>query len=147
MQAHRRAWELTHGPIPDGFLICHRCDVKLCVNPEHLFLGTPLDNMRDKMEKGRAYFPGPRNPARGDRSGQRLHPERVCRGEAWHAARTAESLRRDDSRKTKVTLEQAGRIRELCAQGMSQAAAGALFGIRQPNVSRIVLGQIRVPPK
>lgn len=53
MRAHRFAWELTYGPIPLGLFACHRCDVKLCVRPEHLFLGTHADNMADMMAKGR----------------------------------------------------------------------------------------------
>jgi hypothetical protein len=51
--AHRMAWILTHGPIPDGLHICHRCDVPLCCNPSHLFLGTQGDNNRDAFAKGR----------------------------------------------------------------------------------------------
>ena len=52
--AHRVAWELTQGPIPEGIFVCHRCDNRLCCNPAHLFLGTARDNNRDKMDKGRA---------------------------------------------------------------------------------------------
>lgn len=51
--AHRVAWELTHGRIPDGMLILHHCDNPPCINPGHLYLGTHLDNARDKVNRGR----------------------------------------------------------------------------------------------
>lgn len=51
--AHRAMWEVINGVIPDGMLVCHKCDVARCVNPDHLFLGTPKDNVRDCMNKGR----------------------------------------------------------------------------------------------
>ena len=50
---HRAAWGLARGPIPDGLQVCHHCDVKLCINVDHLFLGTQKDNLRDARNKGR----------------------------------------------------------------------------------------------
>lgn len=69
--AHRLAWGLSAGPIPDGLFVCHHCDNPPCVNPDHLFLGTPRDNSHDMVLKARYWTEGlplPRQP-RGTRHG------------------------------------------------------------------------------
>ena len=62
---HRIAFELLHGPIPEGLYVCHTCDNRKCVRREHLFAGTPQDNMSDMVGKGRQ--------ARGMSCGQTRH--------------------------------------------------------------------------
>lgn len=52
-QAHRFSWEMHFGPIPNEMQVCHKCDVRLYVRPDHLFLGTRKDNMQDMAQKGR----------------------------------------------------------------------------------------------
>ncbi|MGD9885811.1 MAG: HNH endonuclease signature motif containing protein [Reyranella sp.] len=61
--AHRVSWELYRGPIPDGILVCHRCDVTFCVRPDHLFLGDAKANNADALSKGRRRsWRGANNP-------------------------------------------------------------------------------------
>jgi len=62
LRAHRLAWTLTHGAIPDGADVLHRCDAPRCCNPEHLFLGNDATNAADRNRKGRQ--------ARGESNGR-----------------------------------------------------------------------------
>jgi hypothetical protein len=63
---HRVVWEHFNGPIPEGYFVCHSCDNPPCCKREHLWLGTPRDNTRDALRKGRWW--------RGGRKAQR-HPQ------------------------------------------------------------------------
>lgn len=87
-QAHRVAWVLTNGPIPDGMLVCHHCDNPPCCNPAHLFLGEHADNMRDKCAKGRGGY------NRGERSGKaKLTREQVAAIRALDLSRYGSGVR------------------------------------------------------
>ena len=69
--AHQAAWMFSYGPIPKGQCVLHRCDVRSCVNPLHLFLGTKTDNNKDRDLKGRQ--------ARGERNGKSKITEDLVR--------------------------------------------------------------------
>ena len=67
VRAHRLSYEQKNGQIPVGFFVLHKCDKPSCINPDHLFLGTPKDNVDDMMKKkrnrcGRKGMPGEKNP-------------------------------------------------------------------------------------
>lgn len=86
--AHRISYLIHNKTLPSDLLILHKCDVKNCLNPAHLYAGTPLDNARDALERG-LYLTGDKSwvrnnldkIARGDRHGSKTHPEKILRGD------------------------------------------------------------------
>lgn len=115
-RAHRVAWELEHGPIPPGLHVLHYCDNPPCCRVSHLYLGTDMDNTRDKLSRGRA--------ATGDRNGARTHPERWVRGE--------------ENYKTTLTTDQVRAIRSRFALGnITRAELANEYGVHLKTIGNI----------
>ncbi len=118
--AHRMAWLIAHGEDPSPLFVLHRCDNRVCVNPDHLFRGTQADNVHDRNEKGRT--------AHSKTSGPHLHPERMPRGEASGVARFTEQ----------DVLE----IRHLHSQGWAIRAIARQFDTSHTEIRFIVRRRI-----
>jgi hypothetical protein len=113
IMAHRLAWICARGPIPDGLLVLHKCDVAGCVNPEHLFLGTHQDNSDDAARKGR-----------------------TARGDSFRNRKPARGERNGNSRLT------ADAVRAIRAATEPQRHIAAAFGVTQAIVSKIKRNEV-----
>jgi len=113
-KAHRIAWILTFGEIPDGMLVCHKCDNPPCCNPMHLFCGTNKDNTQDCIQKGRFK-------AGSDSNGNKARGERAS--------------------KSKLTESDVHYIREHCVLRSRQCGAtvmGRKFGVSKAAILAII---------
>lgn len=117
--AHRVSWELHYGTIPDGMDVLHTCDVPSCIRPDHLFLGTQLDNMKDMVAKGRRGQTGPKVGSNIDRSHQVGKCQKLLK---------------------KITIEQFHQLKSEIGT-MSQEKLAKKYGIDQATVSKIKLGK------
>lgn len=99
--AHRVSYELSVGTIPDGMFVCHHCDNPPCVRPDHLFAGTPSDNLKDAFKKGRLAIQ--RDPSRNPFPG-------------FHAAQRARMVCKHGHSLADAYVDQKGRSCRTCKQ-------------------------------
>lgn len=95
---HRASWVMHNGEIPDGLYVCHHCDNKKCIRPDHLFLGTQIDNMQDWTRKGKNVLIN--------------HPERLPRGESHYMKSEEARKKHSDLRKDEWASGQRVPIRD-----------------------------------
>lgn len=109
--AHRLSWILTYGEIPEGLYVCHKCDTPACVRPDHLFVGSQLENMRDMHSKGRHKSGFKKGMNRGEKNGQ-----------------------------AKLSAEMVAQIRQRLATGDKPGVIAADFGVSRRCISAIKTG-------
>ncbi len=155
--AHRFAWMVQIGEIPDGegwhgTVIRHRCDIRNCVKPEHLELGTQFENIQDRDRRGR-HVPSkgdrngshtkPESRAFGDRNGSRKHPERLSRGDTHYSRTQPERIPRGERNGlSKLADEQVLLLREKRKHGAMLRELASEFGVSISTAGKIVNYQL-----
>lgn len=135
--AHRIAYRLIVGEIPDELCVLHNCpdgDCSSCVNPSHLWLGTAAENNVDRKNKGRGGC------GKGERHGTVTHPERVARGDRHGSHTHPENLPRGERASwSKLTDNKVREIRTRYAKGgVSQSFLAKELGVTQSIIGRVI---------
>lgn len=116
--AHRWAWTLANGQIPEGMCVLHRCDNRSCVRPDHLWCGSKKDNSQDALRKGRLDTTPPHLRAN------------------WRPGRSKGEL----NGSAKLTALVAAEIRERYARGALQRELADAYRVSQVAISKVVRG-------
>lgn len=122
--AHRYSYFLKNGEIPNGMHVCHTCDNRICINPEHLFLGTRKDNMQDMIKKNRHNFSG-------------------LRTNDWKEKLIASLKRGENHHSCKHSDETINKIKKLAEIGIRQIDIAEMFGLRQGYISNVINNRVR----
>lgn len=170
---HRLSYRLFRGPVPDGLFVCHRCNVKRCINPAHLYLGTNQQNILDALADGlmpigekhhqsklsasdvasmrRSYASGETVAVIADRHAVGYESaRRAIVGRTWAHVPGAVSMRPsgwgsgERGARTKVTDEQVKAIRNMAQSGVRAATIASEYGLSRSHVDSIVKLRERV---